>query len=127
MFDVSLSLVGAGNESPGLDTLTVVSGPGVARVLQTLSPGGSNPPDVGTIYTVDASGNPSGLWGVAPHEVGHLMGLAEMPKESWFETVPYSPGPQYDIMQSADPTNLPHTAFRVASPSNWNVLVLGTP
>jgi len=127
LFDVSLSLVELGSEVAGVDTLTVVSGPGVAKVNQTRAADGSNSPDTGTIYTVDASGNPSGLWGVAPHEVGHLMGLAELPTEAWFEAVPYSPGPQYDIMHAADPSNLPHSAFRVASPSNWNVLVLGTP
>ena len=119
-FDVKMSIVESGSEDPSKDSLSVVTGRGVAHVTQNWGP------DSGEIFTEDATNNPSGFAGIAPHETGHLMGLRDL-YNSITKTVPYSPGPSFDIMYGVQPGNSANSANFIFSRGNFNVLLLGQP
>lgn len=120
--DVTMTIVGSGQEQAGMDTLYVVSGPGRAHVEVTLS-GAINmtsAPDTGWLFTVDD--NPGGIRATAAHETGHLMGLRDLvPRD---QVVPYRPEPGVDIMHYGQFENSPLTAFMVLRPlANRNTVV----
>ncbi len=118
---LNMSIVAPGQTADGVDTLTVVPGSGTTNVQMSLLIGSESTPDTGTIFTNDATNNPSGMAGIAPHEVGHLMGLRDMYVRG--QAVPLNASPSADLMRHAQPTNSPLTLRWVMSPANGNSVV----
>ncbi|HYR29899.1 MAG TPA: RHS repeat-associated core domain-containing protein [Thermoanaerobaculia bacterium] len=124
--DIDLTIVAPACAVEGVDTLTVVSGYGRAEVTMTgTTDEGQAIPDFGAIYTRDSTGNRSGMQGIAPHEVGHLLGLRDLYAKD--EVVPYDPNPSADLMRHAQPTNKPHSAFMILHCTNFNVIRTAPP
>ena len=126
-FNVQMTIVAPGQATSSVDTLTVINGAGTAQVDQNagITATGTliNTPDTGRIYTTDATHNPSGMNGVAPHEVGHLMGLPDQYGPG--QRVPYNPSPAADLMRHAQPTNRPLGISFLFDPANYNVRITG--
>ncbi|MCP3995349.1 MAG: hypothetical protein GY722_09825, partial [bacterium] len=125
-FSLDISIVNQGAEAEGLDTLVVQTGAGRSSVDMTLDfGGGALASDTGTVFTEDATGNPSGMSGVAAHEAGHLMGLKDLYVKGG--TVPYNPSPEGDVMRYAQPTNGANSAWWVLHQLNGNTKVHRAP
>jgi hypothetical protein len=120
-FDVQLNVVEANDARPNTDTLTVVQGAGRSHVNRIMRRGASLP-DSGELFTQDNSGNPSGWSGIAPHEVGHLMGLPDLYVPGVAH--PVQTGSDFDIMESAQPDNSAPSAQFAISPANLNSHVI---
>jgi hypothetical protein len=126
-FAVNFAIVAPAQAQAGMDTLTVVTGAGRSKVDMTLDPHptGSLTPDGGAIYTQDSTGNPSGSKGIAPHETGHLFGLRDLYPPTGVAA--FSSGPQFSIMETAQPDNNADYGWWVLSPNNWNTVVTNVP
>jgi hypothetical protein len=120
-FQLNVSIVAPGQAVEGVDTLTVFSGAGTTNVSMTLTPGRESPPDTGAIYTNDVTNNPSGMAGIAPHEMGHLMGLRDQYVPG--QPVPFDSSPTADLMRHAQPTNTPLTLQWIFNPLNGNSVI----
>jgi hypothetical protein len=82
-------------------------------------------PDTGSLYTQDTTGNPSGMAGIGPHEVGHLMGLRDLYPSGGVPA--FVDGPKHSIMEMAQPHNDAGYGSWVLSPANGNTVVTHVP
>ncbi|MEO8380734.1 MAG: RHS repeat-associated core domain-containing protein [Acidobacteriota bacterium] len=123
-FQVNISIVAPGQTVDGVDTLTVVTGAGRSNVQMTLLTGGGNgesASDTGTIFTIDNTNNPAGMFGVAPHETGHLFGLRDLYSPAGVGS--WNTSPTESIMMYGQPTNAVSTGWWVLHPANGNSVV----
>jgi YD repeat-containing protein len=122
---MNVTIVAPGEAVAAVDTLNVVNGSGVSNVQMTLLRGALSPPDGGTIFTQDSTGNPSGMAGISAHEGGHLLGMPDMYVPG--QAVPLNTSPTVDVMRHAQPTNSPLLGGWILRPQNGNTIVIRVP